>query len=438
MLTHKHLTLHDRITIEMSLHSGESFKAIGRLLNKDCTTISKEIRKHRVSKSIGGFKRAYNNCIHAAHKDCTQKAICPLNKCPRQHKQGYCWSCPMCNRVCKHFEPYHCPKLDKPPYVCNPCPEYNHTCTSKKTLYIASEAHEAYSHALSDSRTGISLSELELQAINTLIRPLIKQGQSLHHIATNHSNELTISERTLYKIIDTAQIDVRNIDLIRKVRMRNRKKPGPNKKIDRNCRKGRTMQDYLEYQRQHPQLPVRQMDTVIGSPGGPVLLTIHFVESCLQLAFWRERNTAQSVIDIIDWLYGVLGHERYTSLFPIILTDNGSEFSNPLAIEFSQDNRPRTRIFYCDPGQPAQKGSCENNHTFIRRYLPKGTDLTAYTQLDINLMMSHINNYTRQQLGDKSPYEVFSFLYGEELLQKLGINYIPPDKIILNQTIFNK
>ena len=47
----------------------------------------------------------------------------------------------------------------------------------------------------------------------------------------------------------------------------------------------------------------------------------------------------------------------------------------------------RTRIFYCDPSAPYQKGSAERNHEFIRCFLPKGTDLAPYSQEDICLMM---------------------------------------------------
>ncbi len=46
-------------------------------------------------------------------------------------------------------------------------------------------------------------------------------------------------------------------------------------------------------------------------------------------------------------------------------------------------------------------------------------------------MMSHINSYARKSLGNKSPYEIFAFMYGEELLKKFGIQFIPADEIIL-------
>ena len=67
----------------------------------------------------------------------------------------------------------------------------------------------------------------------------------------------------------------------------------------------------------------------------------------------------------------------------------------------------------------------------IRRIVPKGTDWGQYTQEQINLMMSHINSYARKTLGNKSPYEVFAFLYGEELLKVFNLEQIPADEIVL-------
>jgi IS30 family transposase len=77
------------------------------------------------------------------------------------------------------------------------------------------------------------------------------------------------------------------------------------------------------------------MDSVIGSKGGKCLLTIHFVETSLMLAFLRDANTSKSVTDIFEMLYDKLGKPLFKRLFPVILTDNGSEFSNPKAIEYS-------------------------------------------------------------------------------------------------------
>ncbi len=90
------------------------------------------------------------------------------------------------------------------------------------------------------------------------------------------------------------------------------------------------------------------------------------------------------------------------------------------------------KMFYCDANAPYQKGSCENNHELIRRIIPKGTDIGRYTQEQINLMMSHINSYSRKKLGNKSPYEVFEFQYGKKILDAFHLQKIPADEIVLS------
>ena len=74
----------------------------------------------------------------------------------------------------------------------------------------------------------------------------------------------------------------------------------------------------------------------------------------------------------------------------------------------------------------------------IRRIIPKGTSLDDFTQKDINLMMNHINSYGRQNLGDKTPYALFSSLYGEDVLSRMGVELIPPDKITLHPSLLKK
>lgn len=87
---------------------------------------------------------------------------------------------------------------------------------------------------------------------------------------------------------------------------------------------------------------------------------------------------------------------------------------------------------------PYQKGSAERNHEFIRMFIPKGTPLDDYTQEDINLMMNHINSYSRASLGNKCPYEMMEFLYGQDILKLLYCQRITPDEVTLNSSIFKK
>ncbi len=427
----KHLNLESRIIIETKLNEGESFKAIGRLLNKDCTTISKEVKNHISFEKSGAYGKAFNDCLLAFQHECFAQRVC--HECTSR-KNRFCWSCGKCSSSCILYEKYVCPKLSKPPYVCNGCPQ-RHKCSLEKRLYKASYAQKEYELVRRESRSGFALSESELGQIDDIVSPLLIKGQSLHHIAVHHADELMKSERTLYAYINSGLFTARNIDMPRTVRMRPRKNVSRSLKVDKACRLGRDLSCFQAYVEEHPDLSIRQIDSVEGSKGGAVLLTIHFVEQGLQLAFLRQHNDSQSVIDIFNRLYLELRPDIFIELFPVLLADNGSEFSNPSAIESDTQGNPRTKMFYCDPSAPHQKGSCENNHEMIRRIIPKGEDIGQYTQEQIDLMMSHINSYARKRLGNKSPYEIFEFQYGKDLLDAFHLQKIPADEIILSPAL---
>lgn len=306
-----------------------------------------------------------------------------------------CSLCSECTLHCPDFIEDVCSVKNKPPYVCNGCGQLP-KCTLLKRIYDPADAHERAHLAISEARTGILSNEEDIARINRIISPLVKNGQSLHQIYLDHVDELMCSEKTLYNYVDAQLFDIRNIDLPRKVKYRPRYKQ-PEFKVDRGCRIGRSYTDFQKFLENNPETTIVQMDSVIGRVGGKCLLTIHFVETSLMLAFLRDSNTSASVIQMINRLDQALGSRTFDRLFPVILTDNGSEFSNPKAIEL-RESIPcrRTNVFYCDPSAPYQKGACEVNHGLIRRILPKGSSFDDLTQEDVFLMMDHINSYKRK------------------------------------------
>ncbi|MFR0847721.1 MAG: helix-turn-helix domain-containing protein [Eubacterium sp.] len=126
MANNKHLSLSDRITIESMLEKHHTFKEIGSFLDKDPTTISKEIRSRFVTLRTGGRYIQYNNC--QLRFSCSKKHLC--HPCHSSRKFKLCRNCSMCNAFCDEFIPDTCPKHSKPPYVCNGCGK-RYTCSLK-------------------------------------------------------------------------------------------------------------------------------------------------------------------------------------------------------------------------------------------------------------------------------------------------------------------
>ncbi len=432
MKKNRHLTQEERNIIEQRLIRKDSFKSIGRELGKDPTTIAKEIRNHIQFRKTGCYGRSFNDCL--IRKDCTARHLCGNRKCNR-----YCCFCNAhpCSALCPDYHQQICSRLSKPPYVCNACDD-KRSCTLEKRIYSAIYAQREYEAVRSESRQGIQLTEEEALRLDSLISPLLMKGQSLHHICVNHADEIMLNERSLYNYVDSGIFAAKNIDMPRVVRMGRRKKKRDHFKVDKKCRIGRSYQDFLLFMAESPGLPIVEMDSLEGRKGGKVLLTLHFTIPQLMLAFIRDANTSQSVIDIFNRLCLDLSPDIFCGLFQVLLGDNGSEFSNPSAIETDLHGSRRTRVFYCDPQAPYQKGAAENNHTLIRRIIPKGTSLDSFTQEDITLTMNHINSYGRPNLGDKTPYKVFASLYGEDFLRRMGAKLIPPDKVTLRPSLLKK
>ena len=63
-MSHKHLSLEERFEIENGLNQRLSFKKIAININKNCTTIAREVKNHYITKNTGGIGRHFNNCIY--------------------------------------------------------------------------------------------------------------------------------------------------------------------------------------------------------------------------------------------------------------------------------------------------------------------------------------------------------------------------------------
>lgn len=368
----KHLTLEDRIYIENELNRGTTFKDIAKFLCKGPTTISKEVKAHRISDWYhkGTFYNAKNFCVHRYHcrktNACGKIILCGVK----------CSSCPTCNQTCRDFEKERCSRLDKAPYVCNGCPK--------------------------------------------------KICQSPYQIVTNHP-ELELSVRTLYSYLDQGLFTARNVDLKRKVKF----KPHKCHKTQISNRTVFINRTYQDFQTLHLE-SFTEMDTVHSSRDSKkTLLTFFFTKEKLFLTFLMNRCTEGAVRLILDRLEKHLGTYGFISTFEHILTDRGTEFGDPEALETGANGIQRTSIYYCDPMHSGQKGGLEQAHTMLRMVLPKGTSFEFLTQWDVNLIVNHINSTPRESLGGRTPYSVVLETLGEEVLNAFQLRPIAPDEVNL-------
>ena len=379
----KHMTFEDRVDIQECLCKGMTFKAIGKRIGKDQTTVSKEVKLHAVD-----LPNSYSI----------------LNET--------------------------CPKLLKAPFVCNGCEKKHYaSCKYMRRQYVAKTAQDQYRTTLVESREGIPLNRQEFYDNEEIISRAVKNGQHIYHAIK--ANNLTISKSTVYRHINKGYYTILPVDLPRAVKFKPRKRP-KSEYVPAGLKVGRSYENFLAFIEDNPFCNYVEMDTVIGRVGGKVIMTFQFVKPDFMFGLLLEDKTAAEAADKIRALKSSLNSQgfSFSKLFPVLLTDNGGEFSNVFAFENDLSGSKETSVFFCDPNASYQKPHVEHNHTMFRDIAPKGTSFDSFTQDTVNTIFSHVNSVKREQFNGKSSFEMFSFLYSSELANSLGIVEIAPKQVI--------
>ena len=262
---YKHLSFEDRCIIEEFLNNNYNFTKIGNRIGKDRTTISHEVKKHR-------FLRTTNS---SSDKPCCYES--------------------------------------KPPYVCNGCSKFN-SCTRHRYSYSHSIAFNEYHKSLVKSRSHLRITKEEISSINDIVAPLmIHKHHSVNHVFISHPNILPFSKSTFYKYIDLGILNIKNIDLQRKVRFRINKEYSNNlrTKCNPKIKIGRFYSDFKDYIEFHPNASIVEMDTVIGTQGGKggncflTLLFRQFNFMVIYLLPYKQSKFVTEVFNLIKTLIGI-------------------------------------------------------------------------------------------------------------------------------------
>lgn len=387
-MKNKHMTLDDRIEIQECLAKGMSFKDIGKRIEKSATTISREIKQHL-----------------------------------QAHSNGYTKTDDVC------------PRLLKAPFVCNGCDKKSRSsCPYKRQIYVAKTAQQSYEELLVESRSGVALNKESFYEAEKTISDAVRNGQHIYHAVK--SNDVNVSVSSVYRYIKSGYYSIGLLDLPRAVKFkaRNEKK---SEFVPYWAKQGRTYADFLEFISQNDDVSVVQLDTVIGEIGGKVIMTIHFVNTDFMVGLLMDNKTAaESASKIAELKKNLKANNfEFGEIAPILLTDNGGEFSIVSSFENDADGNLESHMFFCEPCSPHEKAHIEKNHTLFRDIVPTGTSFDGFTQDTVNLIFSHVNSVKRKQFNGKSAYEMFAFSYSEDLANALGISKIDPKKVVQDTSL---
>lgn len=255
-----------------------NFTLIGRAINKDRTTIAKEVKRNRYIKS---------NFYVSIDQEGINKAI------------------------------ESCKRLQKAPYVCNFCPD-KIRCLKHKLYYNSKIAQKKYDKVLVSSREGINIPLETIEEIEKSIVSLIKdKKQSVNQVYANHSDILFFSKTTFYKYVNEGIFSLCNLDLPKQVKYKKRKSKEKNRqKRELKLLKGRSYDEYLKFVSNHPNMNVVETDTVEGTAKSKkVLHTLIIKETKLMLIFLLNKQNVENVNCTFETLKKKLGIKLYAKVF---------------------------------------------------------------------------------------------------------------------------
>ena len=164
-------------------------------------------------------------------------------------------------------------------------------------------------------------------------------------------------------------------------------------------------------------------DSVIGTnKKGETVLTLTERLTRMEIIMKCQDKTVASTIRALNRLERGIGSINFREIFKSITFDNGTEFSDTKGIEYSPyTKKKRTTVYYCHPYCSSERGSNENQNGFIRRFIPKGTPISNYSDSYIRYVQNFMNDYPRAIFnGDNS-----SKRFAKEL-KKLNIQIFLP------------
>jgi len=281
-----------------------------------------------------------------------------------------------------------------------------------KLAYSADRAQDVHGENASAKGPMVKLKANSV-ALEFIRRHLLISKWSPEVIATRMKQkgmEDAICAKTIYNHIDKGEIPGVSNETLWEKRTRGKKHKSLYRQAKRGTPLGRSIEDRPAEVASREESGHWEIDLVVGGKGKGSAALFTLVERKTRMLITRKikDKTQAAVVRVINSIERQMGKEAFKVVFKSITADNGSEFLDYRALEASVfGGKARTFIYYAHPYSSWERGSNENTNRMIRRFIPKGSDITKYTRTAIQEIENWINRYPRKILGFRTAEEMF-------------------------------
>lgn len=284
----------------------------------------------------------------------------------------------------------------------------NHDLTYKKE-YCADTGQRIYQENSKNKGPGLKIGK-DHKLVKHIENKIVKEKYSPDAVIGEIKEkrlkfETEICTKTLYNYIDRGDVflNLTNKDL--PVKREGKKRNYKKVKIPHKNLKGTSIEERPAEIDNREEYGHWEMDCVVGKRegGGAVLLVLSERSIREEIIIKMSSKTQESVVSSLDSLERKYG-KKFKEKFKTITVDNGCEFLDNEGIERSikGKDKKRVKLYYAHPYSSWERGTNENINKLIRRFIPKGTDISKISNARIKYIEDWINSYPRRIFGYKS------------------------------------
>ena len=273
-----------------------------------------------------------------------------------------------------------------------------------KEEYSARIAQDKYEYGMTSKGPELKLDQ-DMKLVEHIEQQITKEKKSPEVISkqlNEYGFDIEISGRTIRNAIKNGIVfeKIKQGKIIYKKEYNNKNKT---KRVSKQI----PAEKSIEYRPQEANKRIEyghwEGDLVVGKQGTKtVLFTLTERKTRQEIIVKLPNKKTETIAIAMDKLERKYGNKFY-EMFKSITFDNGAEFMGYKGIEKScRIESKRTIVYYAHPYCSGERGTNENNNRLIRRWIPKGTDMTKLKVSFIKEIEDWINNYPRAMFDYKS------------------------------------